>query len=133
GTVIGTACLSIYVSVTTRRTRDAMLRILVLLIAGLTVPSVLRETFLHSTLTVDLWVYETLDQFRAMNPFVFLFSRMHTASPAGHGNLDSLSLFVRNVALGSAVFLGLAVVQVRRTHLRAAARAGAQRRRPLRW
>lgn len=128
GTVVGTACLSVYVSVTMRRTRDAMMSTVLLLVAVLAVPAVVRESLQSSNLVLAWWAYDALDQLCELNPFIYLFERIVMSSSGSQVDTDALFTFVRNAGLASAFFLALAVMQVRRTHLKAASRSSTRNR-----
>ncbi|MBX3412003.1 MAG: ABC transporter permease subunit [Pirellulales bacterium] len=132
GTIVATASGCVYVSVTTRRGRDAFLRSLLLIVAGLTVPGMVYQALYNSNVVLPGWIDETLVQLRDMNPFVYLMRSDMRYQGGGSTSWDSLYEFVRNTGALSLVFLGMAVWQVRRAHLKSVAVPGASKRRPLR-
>lgn len=132
GTVVGTASLCLYVSVTTRRSRDAILRSLLLIVAGLMVPGIVRQSIHRSSVAVPWWIDEALDQLCDMNPFHYFFQNLLPAARGAAAHRELLLQFAQNVSVASVLFLGLAIWQVRRAHLKSAARVGAAKRRPMR-
>lgn len=126
-TLVAVASLSMAVSVWTRRGRDAILRVYVILVALWTLP-ILAQAIAFGNPAVYAWIQPINQVFVESNPFYLLFERL----VGGGGGWPVVLGLLRNLGIFSAVCVAAAVWGVRRVHLRAAG-AGRQRRPATRW